>query len=237
MKNLIKFAPETEAEKRMLKQQFESLLLQMQRDLCRSLASTEILPSETRCSLASCFEAELLCAVDHWRQSFPMIRKRNSQARLKRLRATPLPCLAGSIAGVWIGLQFCAIVPAANAGWVCRWFGRKQAVTIAARLAAYGGVPLSLATGGLSIAIAFAGAWIAWRASAAWQRQRLRRLIMLDYEQRIIPELRQWADECMTEAFEIITGSVTVVTSERTSAIERPVRRSVKKCRSVNSRA
>jgi hypothetical protein len=171
--------------------------------------NADVLSPEWRASLNSRFEPLVKLRLEEFLQNLPVGGSRNLGAKLNRHRTYPFPQLGGAIAGACIGWKVGVFPFATKAGMLGKWFGRKGTVTLATRIAALGGIPVSIATGGITIVFSIAGAEILRRASAPWRRARLRQLIESDYEQRITPELRRWLYKLIQEAVEASVGGET----------------------------
>ncbi len=70
-------------------------------------------------------------------------------------------------------------------------------VTVASSIAGVTGASLDIVSGGLTLGGGIAGAIVANKAMAGYLRQRIRKRLLADFDNRIVPALDQWSQQVM----------------------------------------
>lgn len=107
-----------------------------------------------------------------------------------------VPTAFGAAAGVVGGSAVAGFAfTTATTGW---WiFSSTVPVTVASSIAGVTGASLDVVSGGLTLGGGVAGAIAANKAMAGYLRQRIRKRLMADFDNRIVPALDDWSRQAM----------------------------------------
>jgi hypothetical protein len=189
-----------------LRQDFESALQKLKLELISDIYSTDVLKKDSMIALTTKYNQKIVTMQTDFLKlvasSNPRIKVEFKEPNPKDLSDMGTITLTGLAAGgtVYAGLTFFTLAVVQTSPWFLFWTTTTTTtVTLAAWLAATIGISTTLATGLLTGGVGFiAMAAMYFTYYPVW-RKNIRNKLVKDFDEEILPKLRDWADEVINK--------------------------------------
>jgi hypothetical protein len=181
---------------------FDSGISKLRYELAKNLAETDVLKKEKVENVVSVFNQRLTVFQHDFLQMLAQLRggapNRTDEYNLDARSGSHIPTVVGCIAGAVAGSAAAGMaVTTASTGML--WWTSTHAVSLATVLAGAAGVSVDVVSGGLTLGGGIAGAIALNKGVAGIMRKRIRKKIMQDFDNSVVPRLRDWATHLFHE--------------------------------------